>query len=421
MKPYCPSKFHLIWLLFFSLSLQAEQHEIELSDDFSVPSHQYGHSDSLILWLPSEHGIRAEVHNTLKKLSTLGFEVWAMNFHTAYFAPKGRKGIRQFDPYHIHLLLEYAIKQGKTSITLFSSGRGARVALRGLHRWQSKHPNNPSVEGLILMYPHLYDGRASIGKDASYMPIAKAINYPIYLFASEFSTKFYRTDALVHELQRGGAIVKTHKLMDVHSGFQARPIEDLTENDLTARAQLPYWITNAVHWLTTQEKPKHAVSLEVDRDALPVATRIPLLTPYTSDYKPEPKVLTDTVKKQYSVTAANNKITLINFWASWCGPCVEEIPSLVSLKNAINRPDFEILAINIGEPEEKIKHFVKPFNLNFPVLLDPTGSSVDNWKLYAFPSNYLLDRQGNITHAYFGALKWDNPEIISIINHALTQ
>jgi peroxiredoxin len=92
---------------------------------------------------------------------------------------------------------------------------------------------------------------------------------------------------------------------------------------------------------------------------------------------------------------------------------------LVRLKKALKNPDFEILAINIGEPKDKITAFTEPLNLNFPVLIDPKAESVERWKIYAYPSNFLLGKNGKITHSYYGALTWDDPEIVEVIRQAL--
>ncbi len=110
---------------------------------------------------------------------------------------------------------------------------------------------------------------------------------------------------------------------------------------------------------------------------------------------------------------------LLNFWATWCPPCVKEIPSLGRLKKKMAGRGVEVLSVDVGEPVETVRAFLKRIPAAFPVLLDGAGKTVSPWQIQAFPTTYLIDRQGLIRYAYFGGLEWDAPEVVQVIESLL--
>jgi predicted transcriptional regulator len=81
--------------------------------------------------------------------------------------------------------------------------------------------------------------------------------------------------------------------------------------------------------------------------------------------------------------------------------------------------DFEILTVNIGEDKDTINEFVIKVKFDLPILLDKDGIAVNDWKVYAYPSNFILDRYGEIRYAYRGALEWDSDSIVKAIEDLL--
>jgi thiol-disulfide isomerase/thioredoxin len=113
------------------------------------------------------------------------------------------------------------------------------------------------------------------------------------------------------------------------------------------------------------------------------------------------------------------QVVLINFWASWCGPCVIEIPSLERLQQAMTGKPFAILAINVGESRSKVWNFAARFNLTFPLLLDNDGRTAADWLVTFYPTTYLVDRQGTVQYVAYGPRNWDTPEMIQAIEEML--
>ncbi len=96
------------------------------------------------------------------------------------------------------------------------------------------------------------------------------------------------------------------------------------------------------------------------------------------------------------------KVVLINFWASWCGPCQQELPKLAELKELHDEFDFELLAINIDEEPQKAIRLAKKLGINFPVLFDKEKSVSKLYDIDAMPMTVLIDRNGDVRYLHRG-------------------
>jgi thiol-disulfide isomerase/thioredoxin len=131
--------------------------------------------------------------------------------------------------------------------------------------------------------------------------------------------------------------------------------------------------------------------------------------------------LMDMNQQTYVLGEQGRKVVLVNFWASWCRPCVEEIPSLHRLQDKIDNPQFEIITVNVGEDRDRIGRFLARVPVELPLLMDNQGIVSAAWKVYVYPSSYLVVHQGKIRYAYLGALEWDSAETIKIIQNLLNR
>ena len=95
-----------------------------------------------------------------------------------------------------------------------------------------------------------------------------------------------------------------------------------------------------------------------------------------------------------SLSSFKGKVVFLSFWATWCGPCKEELPSIQALYNKLSGKGFVVVAVDIGEDREKVSQFVKEHNLTFPVLLDADVAVGSAFGASSIPTNYLLDRSG---------------------------
>jgi peroxiredoxin len=108
-----------------------------------------------------------------------------------------------------------------------------------------------------------------------------------------------------------------------------------------------------------------------------------------------------------SSTEFRGKVVLLNFWATWCGPCRAEMPSLEALSHEFPSQDVVVVGIS-GDYEgaQIVQPFMDSFGLTFPILLDPDLAINDRFEVRAIPATIVLDRQGVIRHKFFGAMDW---------------
>lgn len=129
--------------------------------------------------------------------------------------------------------------------------------------------------------------------------------------------------------------------------------------------------------------------------------------------KPAPPLrLRDTTGKVHDLRHYRGKTVLVNFWATWCPPCITEIPSLGRLQQRFSKEQFVVLSVDVEEKEQTVREFLSHTPAAYPVLLDPQGQTIDSWSLFAFPATYLIDAKGHLRLAYFGGREWDNEETL---------
>jgi thiol-disulfide isomerase/thioredoxin len=103
-----------------------------------------------------------------------------------------------------------------------------------------------------------------------------------------------------------------------------------------------------------------------------------------------------------SLSSFKGKVVFLSFWATWCGPCKEELPSMQALYSKLASKGFVVLAVDIGEEKEKVSRFVREHGLTFPVLLDGDIAVGSAYGASSIPTNYLLDRAGRIIARVIG-------------------
>ena len=99
------------------------------------------------------------------------------------------------------------------------------------------------------------------------------------------------------------------------------------------------------------------------------------------------------------------KVVLVDFWAAWCGPCVEELPHLLQLDRELGGADFEIVGISLNRTEEEFRTFIETHQIPWPQRHGPDGwegEAIRAFELKALPSHYLIDREGNFLRVPLG-------------------
>jgi len=145
------------------------------------------------------------------------------------------------------------------------------------------------------------------------------------------------------------------------------------------------------------------------------------LSPYTA--LPDKIVfdLPDVSGKQHTLDDYRGQVVLVNFWASWCPPCIKEMPGLEHLRQKLNDQPFEVLAVNVGEKKYKVWKFVKLIGFGLPVLLDTRKDTFKAWGASVLPTSFLLDKQGRIRYRVQGDIEWNSEDVISLIEQLINE
>jgi cytochrome c biogenesis protein CcmG/thiol:disulfide interchange protein DsbE len=117
--------------------------------------------------------------------------------------------------------------------------------------------------------------------------------------------------------------------------------------------------------------------------------------------------------KKVSLSEYRGWVVLVNIWATWCPPCVEEAPSIEKLYNTLKGDQFKILAVSIdSKGREAVVPFMKKYSLTFPVLLDPEGKIRILYGLTGVPESFVIDRKGIVVEKVTGPIDWAAPAVV---------
>ncbi|MEO5348372.1 MAG: TlpA family protein disulfide reductase [Magnetococcus sp. YQC-3] len=125
--------------------------------------------------------------------------------------------------------------------------------------------------------------------------------------------------------------------------------------------------------------------------------------------------LKDPEGRLHTLSQYRGQVVLVNFWATWCPPCLKEMPSMERLWKELGGKGLVILAVNIGESADNVEYFGFSHNLTFPLLLDQNDSSSRAWLVRGLPTSYVLDSQGRIVYQAIGERDWDDPGLKKVI------
>jgi cytochrome c biogenesis protein CcmG/thiol:disulfide interchange protein DsbE len=115
------------------------------------------------------------------------------------------------------------------------------------------------------------------------------------------------------------------------------------------------------------------------------------------------------------------KVVVLNFWASWCKPCVEETPALKELQQHIASRNGVVLGVSIDEDPAAYAKFVKEQDLNYPTLLDSSAKIANDYGSVMWPETYVIDRQGKIARKIIGPQDWNSPAMLAYFDDLLAR
>jgi thiol-disulfide isomerase/thioredoxin len=115
------------------------------------------------------------------------------------------------------------------------------------------------------------------------------------------------------------------------------------------------------------------------------------------------------------------KVVFLNFWATWCGPCRFEMPSMEKLYRHYKDKGLEIVAVNLQEDLGSVQSFVEEYDLSFPVFLDTTGRIGATYGARSIPTTYIVDRDGFVLAGTIGTREWDSEEHLRFFEKLLAE
>ncbi len=119
-----------------------------------------------------------------------------------------------------------------------------------------------------------------------------------------------------------------------------------------------------------------------------------------------PLALADASGAVHHLSAYRGKVVLVNFWATWCEPCLAELPGIERLRESLGRDDFAVLAVQMGGSARTARDTAARLGLKFPLLLDRDSAATRAWHVDILPTSFLLDREGNVAFSHVGELDW---------------
>jgi peroxiredoxin len=113
------------------------------------------------------------------------------------------------------------------------------------------------------------------------------------------------------------------------------------------------------------------------------------------------------------------RVVLLNFWATWCAPCREEMPALETLAQELGPQGLAVVGVNAREPREAVEAFVRAHRLSFPMLLDDDGRAGRAYQVFALPATFVVDRRGMLVGTVLGSRDWVGPDARAYLRQLL--
>jgi peroxiredoxin len=131
--------------------------------------------------------------------------------------------------------------------------------------------------------------------------------------------------------------------------------------------------------------------------------------------------LKDPAGKQLSLKDFRGKVVFLNFWATWCPPCIEEMPAMEKLHQELEKDGLVMLAVNFQEGPERVKEFFTQHNLTFTPLLDRDGKVTEQYQAWGLPVTVVINKRGEIAARAMGSKDWHTDEARQLFKKLLAE
>jgi len=393
------------------LSLPDTEVTVVTHDGNDLTLYQYPASGGdLVIWIGG-NGWHDRTTQLAMDFSAKGIEVWQIDFAEALMQTSSRSFLRNLDARYVADIIDAAHQRTGKRVVLLAQAFGAIPILRGATLWQQRKNHSGTLLGAILFSPDLATGLPPLGKDLEYLPIARATNIPIMIYQGSLHSSPRQFSLLLAELNKNNPHVFFNILPGVNSSFYK---EETGVASLELLKALP-GKSNDLFRLFETLPAKVSTITYAQPEQIPTRRPDIQLNAFQGNPLPPTIDLNDASGKRFRLDDYRGKVTVVNFWASWCPPCVAEIPSLNRLREKMRGQPFELISINYAESPGKIREFMQQVSVEFPVLLDPDGKVSQRWNVIGFPSTFVIGRDGKIHYGVNAAIHWDAPEVVNAL------
>ncbi|OZB73586.1 MAG: hypothetical protein B7X37_08185, partial [Halothiobacillus sp. 14-55-98] len=282
-------------------------------------------------------------------------------------------------------------------------------------------------------FPNLYRGTPVAGEPPSFLGIVAATNMPVMILEPERGVNRNRLGSLLDALQGAGSPTFARIIPNVRDYF---PLHLKTAQNGSLK-NLPDFM-----------KPEEAKAMQALPNELLKSSALLAQAPHSAKVLPLNQALDKPIQQRFGLIPVTNQqaknfalpdlngnvhrlvhgalesrpaVTLVNFWASWCPHCIQEIPSMNRLAESYPEGKLRVLSINFKESTAHVRHFMKQFSVHFPVLIDRQGDVAAQWGVFAFPSSFLVDDQGRILYSVNASIDWDTPKVKALIDQIIRE
>ncbi len=130
---------------------------------------------------------------------------------------------------------------------------------------------------------------------------------------------------------------------------------------------------------------------------------------------PAPDFTVQDADRKVTLHDLRGKTVVLNFWATWCPPCVEEMPSLVKMQSSL-KDRVVVLAVSVDEDERSYRTFLKKNNVDLLTVRDPQQKSNELYGTFKFPETYIIDRNGVVQRKFIGPVDWTRADVVEYLN-----
>ena len=120
-------------------------------------------------------------------------------------------------------------------------------------------------------------------------------------------------------------------------------------------------------------------------------------------------------ERTVTLSQLKGQVVVLNFWATWCPPCIEEMPSLVQMQQRMQSKGVTVLAVSVDADEKQYRRFLREHNVSLLSVRDADQKSNELYGTFKFPETYVIDRNGVVRRKFIGAVDWTEPEVIDFL------